>query len=312
MPRLPDLFRLALAALLLLTATAVAQQADDAPTDVTADTQPPAPTAAPTRSTATRAQIAAEEALLPAYLQDDADAADTSGARADPWQDYNRRVYRFNKEVDRVLAKPTALAYQRVVPRPVRIGIGNFFVNLFEPLNAVHLLLQGHPGSAGKALARFAINTTIGIGGLLDPATRFHLPRYNEDFGQTLGRWGWRDSRYLVLPFLGPGTLRDGFGRLGDATLTPYQVMENDKVRVAVIGLSLVDTRVQLLPLDELTKGVEDDYVLVREAWTQRRNYQIADQTDPRSDDAPDDYLEGYEFPEDDDVPVDPMPDLRQ
>ena len=243
------------------------------------------PPASETTTPQTPAQ-AAEDAQLPAYLQQNPDA-EANGAVFDPWEHYNRRVYHFNKKVDKAIAKPLALAYIKVVPQPVRNGVTNFYQNLVQPVTAVNLLLQGHPGSAGQSLGRFAVNTTIGIGGLFDPATKMHIPPFNEDFGQTLGRWGWRKSRYFLLPFLGPGTVRDRVGSVTDGALFgPYKFIMPTNLRYGLVGLSLVDTRVRILPLDELSAGIDDDYVLVREAWSQRRNHQIDDQTVNITDEA--------------------------
>lgn len=215
---------------------------------------------------------------LPAYLQDDPQA-DAGSLVPDPWERYNRHVYRFNKKVDQRIVKPVALAYQRHVPKPVRAGVTNFFTNLQQPVNAANLLLQGHPDKSAESLGRFAVDTTLGIGGLFDPATAMHFPQFNEDFGQTLGRWGWRRSRYFLIPFLGPGMLRDRVGKLVDGQISWNHFVSSDQTRLGLLGVSLVDMRTQLLPLDKLSQGLDDDYVLVREAWGQRRNYQIDDQT---------------------------------
>jgi phospholipid-binding lipoprotein MlaA len=220
-------------------------------------------------------QQAAEDAQLPAYLRNGL-AADH--ATYDPWERYNRRIFRFNKRVDTAVLKPLATGYVRAVPEPVRDSVSNFYTNLRQPVDAVNLFLQGHPASACKSLGRLAVNTTIGIGGLFDPATRMHIPSYDEDFGQTLGHWGWRRSRYFLLPFFGPGTLRDRLGSLADAPLGPIQYFHPTQLRVAVIGLEVVDVRAGILPLDELGTGIDDDYILVREAWSQRRMHQIDDQ----------------------------------
>lgn len=231
-------------------------------------------------------QAAAEDSQLPAYLQSSPDA-EANSAVFDPWEHYNRKVYRFNKKVDKAIAKPIALAYIRVVPQPARTAVAHFFVNLLQPVTSVNLLLQGHPKSSAESLGRFAVNTTIGVGGLFDPATRMHIPPFNEDFGQTLGRWGWRRSRYFLLPFLGPGTLRDRIGSVTDgAAFGPYKFFHPVAAEVGLVGLSLVDTRVQILPLDELSAGIDDDYILVREAWSQRRMHQIDDQTVNITDEA--------------------------
>jgi phospholipid-binding lipoprotein MlaA len=245
---------------------------------------PSAPTATPAvTATPSPEPAAAEDAQLPAYLQSNPNA-EAESEIPDPWERYNRHVYHFNKKVDERIAKPLAQTYQRVVPKPVRNGVSHFFYNLRQPVTAANLLLQGHPGRSVKSLCRFAIDSTIGIGGLFDPATAMHIPQFSEDFGQTMGRWGWRHSRYFLLPFFGPGTLRDRLGALVDNQYSWNHFVENDRTRVGLLGLSLIDTRVRVLPLDELGQGVDDDYVLVREAWGQRRNHQIDDQTAQTND----------------------------
>jgi phospholipid-binding lipoprotein MlaA len=268
----PSLWRASVLATLLMTASvpAWAQQAmssDEAASEPAIDVPRPTPEAAiPT----------GDDAQLPRYLRGDPFAHENDAY--DPWERYNRGVFRFNEGFDRAFLKPLAKAYVHVVPDPFRNGVSNFFSNLRQPVSAVNLLLQGHPGSACKSLGRFAVNSTIGIGGLFDPARHMHLMRYDEDFGQTLGRWGWRRSRYFLLPFMGPGTVRDRIGSLADTPYGPIRYLNPPAARAAVIGLEVVDLRANLLPLDELGVGVEDDYVLVREAWTQRRMHQIDDQ----------------------------------
>ena len=222
---------------------------------------------------------------MPAYLQSNP-GAEAESEIPDPWERYNRHIYHFNKRVDEHIAKPLAQTYQRVVPKPVRTGVSHFFYNLRQPVTAANLLLQGHPRRSLESLGRFAIDSTIGIGGLFDPATAMHVPQFSEDFGQTLGRWGWRHSRYFLVPFFGPGTVRDRLGAIVDSQYSWNQFVEYDRARVGLLGLSLVDTRMRVLPLDELSEGVDDDYVLVREAWGQRRNHQIDDQAVEITDDA--------------------------
>ncbi|MBB5886972.1 VacJ family lipoprotein [Xanthomonas sp. LMG 8992] len=226
----------------------------------------------------------------------------------DPWEKYNRKVHAFNNVVDRAVARPLARAYVNVVPRPVRLGVTNFFDNLSSPLTMVNQLLQGRPLQAGQTLSRFLINSTLGIGGIFDPATDANLPRRSEDFGQTLGVWGWRRSRYLELPLFGPRTVRDTFGLVGDAPLSPLQQIEEDRVRIGLQGLQLVDTRAQLLSLDSLRDQAPDEYQLTRDAWLQRRNYQI--ESDMRGHKRQDDDLPAYLREEETNptVPVDAMP----
>lgn len=225
----------------------------------------------------------------------------------DPWEKWNRKVHAFNNVVDRNVAKPLATAYVKVVPRPVRNGVHNFFDNLGQPLTVVNSLLQGKPGEAWDALGRFLINTTAGVGGVMDVATRDQVPNTSEDFGQTLGVWGWRQSRYLELPLFGPRTVRDTFGLVGDAPLSPVQRVENDKARIFLQGLQLVDVRTQLMSLDSIREGAVDEYALFRDGWLQRRNYQISDEGERsrRKGHANDD-LPAY-LRDDDDNPTVPM-----
>ena len=223
----------------------------------------------------------------------------------DPWERYNRSMHRFNNAVDRAVARPLARAYVSVVPRPMRLGVSNFFNNLGQPVSAVNALLQGKPGQAAHSLGRFVVNSTLGIGGLFDPASDAKLDNRREDFGQTLGVWGWKRSRYVELPLFGPRTLRDTFGMVGDAPLSLVRGIEEDTVRVGLQGLQLVDVRAQLLAVDSLREGAEDDYALVRDAWTQRRDYQIFGDRQIDSDDTLPDYLKEENNPI---VPVDAMP----
>ncbi len=224
-------------------------------------------------------------------------------ASYDPWEPMNRKVHAFNNVVDRTIARPLAEAYVKAVPRPVRLGVGNFFHNLGQPVSMVNALLQGRPKQAGQTLARFLVNTTIGVAGIFDPATRFNIPNRSEDFGQTLGVWGWKKSRYLELPLFGPRTVRDAFGLVGDAPLAPLQYVEEDKARVFAQGLQLVDVRTQLMAVDSMREGAADEYALTRDAWLQRRNYQI--ERDRKADDELPEYLQDDVDPY---IPVDVMP----
>lgn len=223
----------------------------------------------------------------------------------DPWQPFNRKMHAFNNAVDRRIATPLARVYIAVVPRPVRLGVTNFFNNLSQPVSALNALLQGHPAQAGQSLARFGINTTIGLIGFFDPATtQFNIPNRSEDFGQTLGRWGWKRSRYLELPLLGPRTVRDVFGMAGDSPLSPLPHIQDNSVRVFVQGLQLVDIRTQLMAIDSMRVGAVDEYALYRDAWMQRRQYQIFGD-DPKKT-AQDDNLPDY-LRDDSDIPLVPM-----
>lgn len=224
----------------------------------------------------------------------------------DPWERYNRQMHRFNNAVDRTVAKPLAKGYVKVVPRPFRLGVSNFFNNLGQPVSAINALLQGKPKQAGQSLSRFVINTTLGIAGIFDPASDAKLPNKSEDFGQTLGVWGWKKSRYVELPLFGPRTLRDSFGMVGDAPLSPLRQVEADDIRIPLQGVQLVDVRAQLLATDSFREGAEDDYTLVRDAWMQRRDYQIfGERLNGDDADSLPDYLRDDTNPQ---VPVDAMP----
>ncbi|HYQ22923.1 VacJ family lipoprotein [Stenotrophomonas sp.] len=249
-----------------------------APTAVVDDT-PAATTPPPADATASDAATAAAAAAPGG--DDDFDALyGTTGTAAttaayDPWEPLNRRVHRFNVGVDNVIARPLATAYTHVVPRFARTGVSNFFNNLKSPVTIVNQLLQGRPDDAWDTFGRFLMNSTLGVGGLFDPASKAMVPNRREDFGQTLGAWGWRRSRYVELPFFGPRTVRDVFGLAGDMPLSPIRTIEEDKIRIGLQGLQLVDTRAQLMAVDDLRSSAVDEYALVRDAWLQRRNYQI-------------------------------------
>ena len=318
------------AAAAVVTAPAVATAPEPTPiAAVEADSNPTAsvvapspaagaPTAEATGATTASAPTAAEDDFAalyggPAPTAQDPIAAGTGVQPVvyDPWERYNRGMHRFNMAVDRAVARPLANAYANVTPQPVRLGVTNFFDNLRSPVTMVNQLLQGHPVHAIQTLGRFVMNSTLGIGGLMDPASAAKIPRRSEDFGQTLGVWGWRNSRFFELPFFGPRTVRDTFGLAGDIPLSPLRQVESDKWRIGLQGLQLVDTRAQLLALDSLRDEAVDEYALTRDAWLQRRNYQI--QRDLRhrrgqNDDVPD-YLKDEK---DTTVPVDamPMPDF--
>jgi phospholipid-binding lipoprotein MlaA len=223
----------------------------------------------------------------------------------DPWEPFNRRMHRFNSAVDRRVARPLAQAYVAVVPRPVRLGVSNFFSNLGQPVTAVNSLLQGKPKQAAQALGRFMLNSTLGIGGIFDPANDANLPQRREDFGQTLGVWGWKQSRYVELPLFGPRTLRDVFGMSADAPFAPIRRVEEDRIRYFLQGLQLVDVRTQLLAVDSMREGATDEYALVRDAWLQRRQYQIFGDRLLEDDASLPDYLREEHNPT---VPIDAIP----
>lgn len=276
---------------------------DIPPTPVQPATEPEPPTdEADARTDAERDY----EAIYGEYGDPNLPAPAAAPSTYDPWERYNRQMHRFNNAVDRTVAKPLARGYVKVVPRPFRLGVSNFFNNLGQPVSAVNALLQGKPKQAGQSLGRFLINSTLGIAGIFDPASDAKLPNRSEDFGQTLGVWGWKKSRYVELPLFGPRTLRDSFGMVGDAPLSPLRQVEADNIRIPLQGVQLVDVRAQLLATDSFREGAEDDYALVRDAWMQRRDYQIfGDRMNGDDSDQLPDYLREENNPT---VPVDAMP----
>ena len=213
----------------------------------------------------------------------DAEPSDPQAPVDDPWEGFNRHVHGFNNTADQLVFRPLAVGYDTVAPAPVKAGVSRFFANLGMPATAVNQALQGRPRHAAQSLGRFAVNFTVGIGGVFDPATHFGVPQHApQDFGQTLATWGWSESRYLVLPLFGPRTLRDTVAIVGDQPLSPLGQVQS---RVAAAGLQMmevVDGRARMLPLDKFRRDAFDDYLLVRDAWAQRRKQQIQQELQDR------------------------------
>lgn len=196
----------------------------------------------------------------------------------DPYERMNRSIYHFNDTMDRAFLKPAAKGYRAVVPSPVRKGLGNALSNLSYTTTLANNVLQLKLGNAMEDLSRLIINTTIGIGGLWDPATKMGIPRNDEDFGQTLGRWGVPSGPYVMLPFFGPSTVRDAPGLGVDILVTDgSHYIKEDKIRYSVLALEVLDLRVRLLPLDETLAGTYDPYAFIRNAYLQRRDYLVKD-----------------------------------
>lgn len=200
---------------------------------------------------------------------------------ADPWEAWNRKVYAFNDAVDRAVVEPVAQAYRDWVPQLVRTGVGNFFGNIGDVWSTANHFLQGKIGSGFEMGMRVLSNTFFGLGGVLDPATELRLPRRSEDFGQTLGAWGVPAGPYIVLPLLGPSSLRDTAGLPLDrwATTATHFV---DVEAWAATTLQLVNVRAELLATTKLVGDVSlDPYVFVRDAYLARRLDQVWDGAPP-------------------------------
>ena len=194
---------------------------------------------------------------------------------ADPWETTNRRIFRFNDFFDTVLVRPVAVVYSNGLPRVVRQGIGNFFSNIDDINVFVNDLLQLKFDDALTDSGRFLLNTTVGIAGIMDVASGLGLEKNEEDFGQTLGRWNIPPGPYVMLPALGPSSLRDALGLILDTAFNPLQYHEDYSLRTALIIVEEVDGRASVLALDELISG--DRYLFLREAYLQRREYLVAD-----------------------------------
>lgn len=194
----------------------------------------------------------------------------------------NRGIYGFNKAADRVVLKPVARVYEAVFPDPIRQMVGNFFQNLHEIPTVANDLLQGEFAYARADTARFLLNTTWGMGGLFDVAhTKGGLKPRRQDFGLTLAKWGYKDSQYVVLPLLGPSTVRDGVGRVGTYYLSAQAYMHSVKLRNALLTAQFVDTRAGLLKMEPAIEEAVDEYVFVRNAYLQHRQRQIEGELNP-------------------------------
>ncbi len=195
---------------------------------------------------------------------------------SDPWENWNRKVFAFNEVLDRALLKPVAKGYQWVTPDPVEKGIGNMFSNFGEVLNIVNDLLQGKLAQAGNDSGRLLINSTIGVAGFFEVAEKMGLPKSDgEDFDQTLAVWGVPSGNYLMLPFLGPTTVRGAPSRYGDIIGSPSSYVDHVPTRNSLYGTFLISTRASLLDREGFISG--DKYLFIRDVFLQRREYLIND-----------------------------------
>lgn len=201
----------------------------------------------------------------------------------DPWEGFNRGSYRFNEGLDRVVLKPVATLYRDKVPPLVRTGVSNFFGNINDAWSAVNALLQFHLQDAEENLARFQLNTMFGLFGIFDIASDVNIERHTEDFGQTLGRWGVPAGPYLVLPFLGPSTVRDAAALPVDYHFDLVRQLDSSTARDVLWGVRTVDKRANLLRVGNvLEEAALDKYSFTRDAYLQRRRAQIDDKGDDR------------------------------
>ena len=221
-------------------------------------------------------------AIVTAALLLSACATGPNANPRDPLEPFNRGVYSFNDAVDRAVVKPVATAYRDALPSPVRTGVSNFFSNLQDLWSFVNNTLQLKGEGAGNSIVRFGVNTVFGLGGLLDVATEMRIERFPEDFGQTLGRWGVGAGPYVVLPLLGPSTLRDTAALPVDMSGNAVSQIDDTATQNATTVLGLVSRRAQLLDASKMLDEVAlDPYTFTRDAFLQRRLSLVYDGNPP-------------------------------
>ena len=208
----------------------------------------------------------------------------------DPFENINRKTFEFNENLDEKILKPTAKFYSKFPPR-IKNGITNFFNNLEEVDTCVNQLLQGKPKKSANDLTRFLINSTVGLGGFIDVASTMGLERHEEDFGQTLAVWGVGEGPYIMLPGLGPSTLRDTFSKPVSSFLSVTFHMTETDVNITLKSIDAIETRERLLDVESLLSG--DKYVFVKDAYIQSIQYEVKDGIDVQDEfvDDMDDFL---------------------
>ena len=219
------------------------------------------------------AEAATSEDL--AELPDAASVLSRPERDPDPWIGMNRALWNFNDALDRALLRPIARGYRAITPDLLEEGISNFFDNLQVPGTALNQLLQGKPKSMLSDVARFGVNSTFGVLGIFDVATRSGLPQHEEDFGQTLVVWGIPQGPYFMIPIRGPSTVTHAGGMFVDALTNPIRYIRNVRVRNVTYGLYFLDLRKRLLTAEVLISG--DEYLFIRDAFLQRRDFLIRD-----------------------------------
>ncbi|HUG23246.1 MlaA family lipoprotein [Piscinibacter sp.] len=226
--------------------------------------------------------------------------ARTAGERLDPWEKWNRKVFTFNERLDEKVLEPVATGYSRIVPRPVRNGIDNFFGNAADAWSAVNNFLQGKVENGLNDMIRFGTNTIFGLGGVLDVATEFGIDHQYEDFGQTLGAWGIGPGAYIVWPLFGPSSVRESLALPLDRAVSPALAINDGTVRWEITGLHLINTRANLLGANQLLDEIAlDKYTFVRDGYLQRRRSLVFDGDAPptENEDDEDDFDDTEESP---------------
>ena len=209
----------------------------------------------------------------------------TASEDVDPFEEVNRSVYEFNETIDDNLLEPVSRAYKDHVPEVAQDGVSNFFGNLRDVSTLANQILQFKPVESAQTLGRVLVNSTIGLGGLFDVASEVDLTTENEDFGQTMALWGVEQGPYVVLPLLGPSTVRDGVGTYVDLTSPANMINEMDDVGfMSASAINIIDKRVELLPATDLLDQSDDSYIAMRSSYLQKRNYDVHDGNPPVSE----------------------------
>ena len=202
----------------------------------------------------------------------------------DPWEAYNRKIHSFNMGLDQAILRPVAKGYDIIMPDAPQRGVRNFFKNLAYPVTFINLILQGKFEDSLTATGRFLMNSSVGVLGFFDVATKVDIPKFDEDFGQTLAVWGWKDSRYLVMPLFGPYTARDFIGRGFYGYFHPVSYAVREYNNYIPLVVDLITLRAELLPFQAELDAASDPYVLVRDVWLQNREFKIYDGDPPEVD----------------------------
>lgn len=205
-------------------------------------------------------------------LQGCATGLNANASPHDPWEPFNRNVATFNDGLDEAVLKPVATAYVDVTPQFMRTGVNNFFGNISDVWSFVNNVLQLKPKESAETLVRVGVNTVVGLGGLIDVATNLNIPKHREDFGLTLGHWGMPSGPYLVLPLLGPSTVRDSLALTVDVQGDLVAGLNDVPLRNTLMAVRIVDGRASVLKMSNLLEAAAlDKYSFVRDAYLQRR-----------------------------------------
>ncbi len=193
----------------------------------------------------------------------------------DPFEEINRVTFDINNSLDDSIAKPVAEAYKKITPDIVEVGISNIIFNIEDISVCLNNLLQGKIIDSVSDLSRVIINSSLGVGGIFDVASSLGLKKHDEDFGQTLATWGVPDGPYIILPLIGPSTLKDSFAMIPDAFMSPSILIDHERTVYSLKFLDLIDTRARYLGLESIVIG--DEYIFFRDAYYQNRKYEEKD-----------------------------------